>query len=114
MLTIAGLIQGQAWYNGEVVVRVLPEIHPYMILRLALGLSIISGAVIGLYNLVMTLRPRRSVRAGVGAGGLLRVKMTPALLVIGGLLVFWASISIMVVHARADRSTRCRRTSGGR
>ena len=33
----------------------LPEIHPYMILRLAFGLSIISGAVIGLYNLVMTL-----------------------------------------------------------
>jgi hypothetical protein len=27
-----------------------------MILRLALGLSIISGAVIGLYNLLMTLR----------------------------------------------------------
>jgi cytochrome c oxidase cbb3-type subunit 1/cytochrome c oxidase cbb3-type subunit I/II len=56
VLTIAGLIQGQAWYNGEVVVRVLPEIHPYMVLRLALGLSIISGAVIGLYNLLMTLR----------------------------------------------------------
>jgi cbb3-type cytochrome c oxidase subunit I len=56
VLTTAGLIQGQAWYNGEVVVRVLPEIHPYMILRLALGLSIISGAVVGLYNLLMTLR----------------------------------------------------------
>jgi hypothetical protein len=27
-----------------------------MIVRLAVGLSIISGAVIGLYNLVMTLR----------------------------------------------------------
>jgi cbb3-type cytochrome c oxidase subunit I len=55
VLTIAGLIQGQAWYNGEVVVRVLPEIHPYMIVRLAVGLSIITGAVIGLYNLLMTL-----------------------------------------------------------
>jgi cbb3-type cytochrome c oxidase subunit I len=55
VLTIAGLIQGQAWRNGEVIVRVLPEIHPYMILRLAFGLSIISGAVIGLYNLLMTL-----------------------------------------------------------
>ena len=55
VLTIAGLIQGQAWYNGEVEVRVLPEIHPYMILRLALGLSIISGAAVGLYNLLMTL-----------------------------------------------------------
>jgi len=55
VLTTAGLIQGQGWYNGEVVVRVLPEIHPYMVMRLALGLSIISGAVVGLYNLVMTL-----------------------------------------------------------
>lgn len=55
VLTTAGLIQGHAWYSGEVVIRVLPEIHPYMIMRLALGLSIISGAVVGLYNLVMTL-----------------------------------------------------------
>ncbi len=55
VLTIAGLIQGQAWFNGEVVVRVLPEIHPYMICRLAFGLSIISGAIVGLYNLRMTL-----------------------------------------------------------
>ncbi|OHB64043.1 MAG: cytochrome-c oxidase [Planctomycetes bacterium RBG_13_60_9] len=55
VLTIAGLIQGHAWYNGEVVVRVLPEIHPYMVLRLAFGLSIISGALVGLYNLLMTL-----------------------------------------------------------
>jgi cytochrome c oxidase cbb3-type subunit 1 len=55
VLTIAGLIQGQAWHNGEVVVRVLPEIHPYMILRLGFGLSIVGGAVVGLYNLLMTL-----------------------------------------------------------
>jgi cytochrome c oxidase cbb3-type subunit I len=55
VLTIAGLIQGQAWFNGEAIVRVLPEIHPYMVLRLAFGLSIISGAVVGLYNLLMTL-----------------------------------------------------------
>jgi cytochrome c oxidase cbb3-type subunit 1/cytochrome c oxidase cbb3-type subunit I/II len=55
VLTIAGLIQGQAWHNGEVVVRVLPEIHPYMILRLTFGISIISGAVVGLYNLWKTL-----------------------------------------------------------
>ena len=44
----------------------------------------------------MTLLSRgsRSIRAA--GGGLVRVKMTPALLIIGGLLVFWASISIMV------------------
>jgi hypothetical protein len=27
VLTIAGLIQGNAWLNGETVYRVLPEIH---------------------------------------------------------------------------------------
>jgi cytochrome c oxidase cbb3-type subunit 1/cytochrome c oxidase cbb3-type subunit I/II len=55
-LTIAGLIQGQAWYNGEMVYRVLPEIFPYMAVRAAFGLSIIAGSYIGFYNLVMTLR----------------------------------------------------------
>jgi hypothetical protein len=79
VLTIAGLIQGQAWYNGEVVVRVLPEIHPYMILRLAFGLSIISGAVVGLYNLLMTL----------GRGERFDPELDGD--------YFWASISIMVV-----------------
>jgi len=56
VLTIAGLIQGSAWYNGEVVVRVLPEIAVYMALRAALGTLIIAAAFIGLYNLVKTLR----------------------------------------------------------
>jgi cytochrome c oxidase cbb3-type subunit 1 len=27
VLTIAGLIQGNAWLNGETIYRVLPEIH---------------------------------------------------------------------------------------
>lgn len=55
VLSIAGLIQGQNWYNGEVVYRVLPEIRPYMIMRGALGVSIFSGAVIGFCNLLMTI-----------------------------------------------------------
>jgi cytochrome c oxidase cbb3-type subunit I len=56
VLTIAGLIQGHAWYNGETVYRVLPEITVYMALRAAIGISIISAAGVGLYNLIMTLR----------------------------------------------------------
>lgn len=56
VLSIAGLIQGQAWQNGEIVYRVLSEIFPYMILRAALGLSIITGAIIGLVNVWMTVR----------------------------------------------------------
>ena len=55
VLTIAGLIQGQAWYNGEMVVRTLTEITPYMGLRAAFGVAILSGALIGLYNFVMTV-----------------------------------------------------------
>jgi cbb3-type cytochrome oxidase subunit 1 len=54
VLTAAGLIQGQDWLNGETVYRVVPLIKPYMILRLAFGLLIIAGAIIGLYNVIMT------------------------------------------------------------
>lgn len=56
VLTTAGLIQGEGWRNGELVYRVLPEIAPYMVLRAALGTFIISSAVVGLLNVVMTLR----------------------------------------------------------
>ncbi len=55
-LTIAGLVQGQAWDNGETVRRVLYEITPYMVLRLVSGISIISASFIGFYNLIMTMR----------------------------------------------------------
>jgi cytochrome c oxidase cbb3-type subunit 1/cytochrome c oxidase cbb3-type subunit I/II len=56
VLTIAGLIQGQAWDNGETVRRVLYELTPYMVLRLLGGVSIIAVSFIGLYNLIMTKR----------------------------------------------------------
>ena len=55
VLTIAGLIQGNAWYNGETVYRVLPEIHMYYIVRASLGLLIFTSALLGLYNIVRTL-----------------------------------------------------------
>lgn len=55
VLTIAGLIQGNAWYNGETVYRVLPEIHIYYIVRASLGVMIFSSAILGLYNIVRTL-----------------------------------------------------------
>ena len=52
ILTIAGLIQGNAWLNGEVVYRMLPEIHMYYVIRASLGLMIVVGALIGVYNVV--------------------------------------------------------------
>jgi cbb3-type cytochrome c oxidase subunit I len=61
VLTTAGLIQGSAWLNGEVVYRVLPQIAVYMALRATLGLFIIAAAFIGLYNLIMTLRRGESL-----------------------------------------------------
>jgi cytochrome c oxidase cbb3-type subunit 1 len=54
-LTIVGLIQGNAWLNGEAIYRVLPEIHLYYVIRVAAGLLIVSGAYVGLYNMVRTL-----------------------------------------------------------
>ena len=55
VLTIVGLIQGNAWYNGEALYRTLPMIQPYYILRASLGLFIMLGAYIGLYNIIRSL-----------------------------------------------------------
>ena len=56
VLTIAGLIQGGGWYNAEMLYRVLPELPVYMGLRALLGIFIITGAIVGLYNFIMTLK----------------------------------------------------------
>ena len=56
ILTIAGLIQGNGWLNGETVYRILPQIYLYMVVRASLGILVIGGAVIGFYNIFMTLR----------------------------------------------------------
>jgi cbb3-type cytochrome c oxidase subunit I len=55
VLTVVGLIQGQAWYNGETLYRTLPELQPYYVVRAALGVLIVAGAWIGLYNVARSL-----------------------------------------------------------
>jgi cbb3-type cytochrome c oxidase subunit I len=55
VLTAAGLIQGAGWLNGETEYRMLPEIHVYMVLRASIGVLIVGGAVIGLYNVWQSL-----------------------------------------------------------
>lgn len=55
VLTIAGLIQGGAWNNGEVIYRVISELPPYMISRLALGIFIITSSFVGFFNIMMTI-----------------------------------------------------------
>ncbi len=61
VLTTVGLIQGNAWYNGETLYRTLPEIQPYYILRASLGTFIMIGAYLGLYNVVRSLYFNRGV-----------------------------------------------------
>ena len=63
VLTIAGLIQGQAWVDGQTVYRVLPSLVPYMALRAALGVMIVTGAFVGLYNVVMTVWRGEAIEA---------------------------------------------------
>ena len=55
VLTISGLIQGNAWLNGETVYRVLPQIHIYNIIRASLGLLIFVSSIIGCYNIFRSL-----------------------------------------------------------
>jgi len=68
VLTTAGLIQGEAWHNGETVYRVLPELAIYMTLRALFGVSILAAAGIGLYNTILSLRPLHGVPATLSRG----------------------------------------------
>ena len=61
VLTIAGLIQGNGWLNGETVYRLLPQIHLYMVVRALLGVLIVGGAGIGLFNIFMSLLAKKEV-----------------------------------------------------
>jgi cytochrome c oxidase cbb3-type subunit I len=54
-LTIAGLIQGEAWANGEVVYRVISELGRYFIVRGMSGVLIITGAVMFIINVAATI-----------------------------------------------------------
>ncbi|TAN21652.1 MAG: cytochrome-c oxidase [Acidobacteria bacterium] len=56
VLDDAGFIQGNAWRNGEVVYRVLPEIMNDYIMRAMLGCFIVVGAAIQLYNYWRTVQ----------------------------------------------------------
>ena len=54
-LTFAGLIQGQGWLNGEVVYRILPELRVYLVVRGMAGLLVVIGALLFVYNVLMTV-----------------------------------------------------------
>ena len=64
VLTMAGLNQGNAWNDGETVYRTLPQLRPYMVSRAALGIFILTGALTGILNVVMSIvKGRETVRA---------------------------------------------------
>ncbi len=54
VLTTLGLIQGQAWLNGETVYRLLPEMSLYFVLRGMLGILVVVGASMFAFNVLMT------------------------------------------------------------
>lgn len=59
-LTFAGLIQGEGWLNGEMVYRVLPELRRYFVVRGISGVLMVTGALLFLFNVLMTLLRRGS------------------------------------------------------
>jgi cbb3-type cytochrome c oxidase subunit I len=69
VLTIAGLVQGHSWETGTAVVRVLPELAPYMAMRAAIGVSVLVASFIGFYNLVMTIKKGQPLEESAGLNG---------------------------------------------
>ena len=63
ILTAVGLVQGNSWLNGETVYRILPQMHMYMVYRAGIGLFIVAGAAVGLYNVFLSIREPRSGRS---------------------------------------------------
>jgi cytochrome c oxidase cbb3-type subunit I len=57
-LTMAGLIQGTGWLYGKTVYVILPELHIYWVWRLGFGVLIMSGAIVGVYNIGRSLYGR--------------------------------------------------------
>lgn len=55
VLTAVGLVQGSSWLQGETIYRILPEMQPYFVIRILLGVFVVSGFLVGLYNVLMTL-----------------------------------------------------------
>jgi cytochrome c oxidase cbb3-type subunit 1 len=54
-LTVAGLVQGSQWLNGEAMYRVVPQMTIYMIIRAVSGIGILSGLLLQAYNVLMTV-----------------------------------------------------------
>jgi cytochrome c oxidase cbb3-type subunit I len=60
-LTFAGLIQGEGWFNGEDLYRILPELQRYFVVRGISGVLLLTGAVLWVINVFLTLLRRTEV-----------------------------------------------------
>jgi cytochrome c oxidase cbb3-type subunit 1 len=54
VLTAVGLVQGSSWLHGTTTYRILPEMGVYFVVRIFFGVFVVSGFLIGLYNVIMT------------------------------------------------------------
>ena len=66
VLTVSGLIQGHAWYHGEVVYRVLPSTFLYNVMRVMAGAMIVVASWIGMYNTLRSIPRQAAARATLG------------------------------------------------
>jgi cbb3-type cytochrome c oxidase subunit I len=55
VLTIAGLIQGQAWLQGIPEINVIPMMRPYFMARAVFGAMIVVSGIVQAYNIYRTV-----------------------------------------------------------
>jgi hypothetical protein len=97
VLTIAGLIQGNAWLNGETVYRVLPEIHACITSRRRPGAADLHLGPAGLLQ-------HHEVLAGQARSD--AMKMTPLAVIVGSVLILATIVFVVVSWPYADQQNR--------
>jgi cbb3-type cytochrome c oxidase subunit I len=68
VLSIAGLVQGNSWLNGEAFYRVIPQLNVYMLLRVAAGTALVIALMIQAFNIFMTFRGSKAESAARAEG----------------------------------------------
>jgi cbb3-type cytochrome c oxidase subunit I len=68
VLTIAGLIQGQAWLQGVPEINVLPMLRPYFTARAVFGAMIVVSGLVQAYNIYRTVTVDTDRRQRIALG----------------------------------------------
>ena len=100
---LTGLVQGTAWvHQGLPVWSVLPGLRPFMALRAIGGALVVISFVLFAWNIFATVISRRAVTRPLSPsprfprGGRDRMRMTFTTIVVGGVIVFFAVVSVVV------------------